>query len=97
MKSRVFSFCKLDATFQEGGVKAEVITVHASTPLNKAQRNYQQDQKKVHDAELQEHTHGFQINLLLLIYQAYCDETNIPSTLSDINLLHNIAPQPVSL
>ena len=49
------------------------------------------------DAELQGHTHGFQLNLLLLIYQSYCDETNIPPTLIDINLLHNIAPQPISL
>lgn len=60
MKSHVFSFCKSDGTFQEGGVKAEAITVRASTPLNKAQRNYQQDQKKLYDAEVQEHTCGFQ-------------------------------------
>ena len=47
MKSPGFRFCKSDATFQEGGVTAEVITVHASAPLDKAQRNYQQDQKKM--------------------------------------------------
>lgn len=92
MKSHGFRFCKSEGTFQEGGVTAEVITVHASAPLDKAQRHYQQDQKKWYDAELQEHTHGFQLNLLLLIYQSYCDETNIPLTLIDINLLHNIAP-----
>lgn len=97
MKSHGFRFCKSDATFQEGGVTAEVIIVHASAPLDKAQRNYQQDQEKWQDAELQGHTHGFQLNLLLLIYQSYCDETNIPPTLIDINLLHNIAPQPISL
>lgn len=79
-----------------GGVKAEVVTAHASTPLNKAQRNYQQDQKKLYDTELQEHTCGFQLNSLLLIYQGYCDETNAPP-LMDINLLCNIAPQTVSL
>lgn len=81
MKSHIFRFCKSDATFQEGGVKAEVIIVPAAAPRNKAQRNYQQDQEKLYNAELQEQTHGFQLNLLLLIYQGYCDETNIPPLL----------------
>ena len=72
------SFCTSDATSQEGGERAEVTTVHASAPLNKAQRNYPQDQKKLYNAELQEHTHGSQGDLLLSIYQSYCDETNIP-------------------
>lgn len=78
MKSHVFSFRKSDATSQAGGVKAEVVTAHASTPLNKAQRNDQQDQKKLYDTELQEHTCVFQLNSLLLICQGYCDETNAP-------------------
>lgn len=59
MKSHDFSFHKSDATSQAGGVKAEAVTAHASTPLNKARRNYQQDQKKICDAELQEHICGF--------------------------------------
>lgn len=90
-----FSVCTSDATFQEGGVKAEVISP-CLRPSEKAQRNYQwvtPAKKKLYSTELQEHTRGFQLNLLLLIYRGYCDETT-PSSI-DIYLLHNIASQPI--
>lgn len=54
------------------------ITDPAAAPLNKAQRKYQRDRRQLYNWELQEHTRGFQLNLLLLIYQGHCNETHKP-------------------